>query len=368
MSVVVTVGIPGRRYDVVIGAGLLGSTGSLLVEILGKRNVAVISDQSVASLFGEQVLGSLRDAGCEATLLTVAPGEASKSWETAGDLLERLAAAGMDRESVVVALGGGVVGDLAGFCAGVYMRGVPFVQVPTTLLAQVDSSVGGKTAVDLRAGKNLAGVFVQPSLVVADTSTMTSLPRSEWRSGLAEVVKSGLLDGESLVEWMESNAEKLAIGDDEAVAHAVQACVAFKGRIVVADEREQGQREWLNYGHTLGHAIEKVAGYGTFTHGAAVAEGMRFAARLAERIAGASPEFTARQERLLDAVGLQRIGGGFDADAIRSAMSSDKKSRGGVPRFVLLVRPGEVMVTRVEEQILAEELARWAQSEREAKR
>jgi 3-dehydroquinate synthase len=359
MSPVVRASTDSAAYDIEIAPGLLDRCGERLGALVEPRNVAVITDTTVAGIYGERVATSLEDAGFAPRLLTIPAGEESKSWETAGRVLEELAAVGLDRTDVVLALGGGVVGDLSGFCAGVYMRGVRFVQVPTTLLAQVDSSVGGKTAVDLVAGKNLAGAFVQPLLVLADTSVLVTLPEGEWRSGLAEVAKSAILDGEAFLSWLEFSARAVTAREPDAVTEAVRASVAFKARVVEGDERETGPRESLNLGHTLGHALERVLGYGTLPHGVAVAEGLRFAARLAERVLGVEPGFRERQDRLLDAMGLPALVGDFDTDAIRLSMSLDKKARGGVPRFVLATAPGEYVVTQIDSDVLAEELESW---------
>jgi 3-dehydroquinate synthase len=220
--------------------------------------------------------------------------------------------------------------------------------------------VGGKTAVDLAAGKNLAGSFKQPLVVVADTTTLETLPDIEWRSGLAEVVKTAILDGYEFLEWMERNASALAAHDTDVAAEAVMRCVSFKAGVVEADETEAGPREALNLGHTLGHALEKVAGYGEMAHGLAVAEGIRFAAGLAERTVDAAPGLAHRQGRLLDAVGLERSGAVYDINAVREAMLSDKKVREGRPRFVLMVEPGEYVVTHVDDSVLEEELERWS--------
>ncbi len=355
-------------YDVLIGEGLLTGAASLVVEALDASTIVIVSDERVADLYAATLREDVRALGVETHVVTVPPGEQSKSWHVAGDVLERLVATGLDRAGGIVALGGGVVGDLAGFCAATYMRGVPFVQIPTTLLAQVDSSVGGKTAVDLPAGKNLVGAFIQPRLVIADTSVLTSLPDSEWRSGLAEVVKSGILDSEELLTWMELNARGLAARDAECVTEAVRACVAFKARIVASDEHEHGARESLNYGHTLGHALETVAGYGVYSHGAAVAEGIRFAAQLAERVLGAPREFSLRQVRLLDAVGLGVLAYHAEARQLRDVMNSDKKARSGRPRFVLVPQAGTYSVCDVDDEILAEELDAWVNQRRDVGR
>jgi 3-dehydroquinate synthase len=280
----------------------------------------------------------------------------------AGEVLEALAETGLDRSDIVVALGGGVVGDLVGFSAATYLRGVRFVQIPTTLLAQVDSSVGGKTGVDLRAGKNLAGAFKQPMLVVADTDSLLSLPEAEWRSGLAEIAKSAVIDGEGFLRWLEANATQLLARDPVAVEEAVRRCVVFKSSIVSADEKEAGVRECLNYGHTLGHAVENVAGYGVIPHGLAVAEGMRFAVRLAVEVAGASREFVDRQDSVLEALGLPALTSAWPVSTLLTAMRSDKKARSGSVRFVLAASPGSWSCTAVEDRVIREHLDAWAGS------
>ncbi len=362
----VPVDTPGGTYEIHVGRGLLGRVGEIAVAACGARHFALVTDKTVGSLFADTVAGAIRATGARCDVIEIPPGESSKSWERAGEVLEALAGIGLDRSGAVVALGGGVVGDLAGFCAGVYMRGVGLVQVPTTLLGQVDSSVGGKTAVDLAAGKNLAGVFIQPTAVIADTATLTSLPDTEWRSGLAEVAKSAVLDGERFLAWLEGNAEAIVTREPAVIEEAVRTCVAFKARIVSNDERESGLREILNLGHTLGHAIEKVAGYGVVPHGIAVAEGMRFAATLAEGLVDAEPEFTVRQGRLMDALGLSAIDAVYDIEDIRAAISSDKKVREGSPRFVLAAAPGDIRVESVPDDVLMAGLIAFFGKEGEA--
>jgi 3-dehydroquinate synthase len=228
----------------------------------------------------------------------------------------------------------------------------------------VDSSVGGKTGVDLRAGKNLAGAFKQPSLVLADIETLASLPESEWRSGLAEIAKSAVIDSEEFLGWTEANASRLLARDSEVVAEAVARCVMFKSGVVSSDEREEGMRECLNYGHTLGHALENVAGYGTVPHGLAVAEGMRFAVRVAVEVAGASRDFVRRQDALLDSLGLPALAGSWPPYDLHNAMRSDKKARSGDIRFVLADSPGSWSCTQVDDSVLQEHLDAWAGSKR----
>jgi len=358
----VRVDVPGAPYDVVIGTGVLSETGSRVSAVSRARKVALVSDSHVAGLYGVAVAASFVSAGVDVFPLSVEPGEPTKNWQVAGELLEAFAHHGLDRHDAVVALGGGVIGDLAGFSAATYLRGVDFVQVPTTLLAQVDSSVGGKTGVDLRAGKNLAGAFKQPRVVVADIVTLSTLPDSEWASGLAEVAKSAVIDGESFLGWLEQNAAQLLRRDEGVIAEAVVRCVEFKAAVVSTDEREEGARECLNYGHTLGHAIEKVAGYGEIPHGRAVAEGMRFAARLSVEVGGGSVEFVRRQDRLLDALGLASIETPFAPAKLLEAMRSDKKARGGNVRFVLADSPGVWSCGTVEDRVISEHLTAWAES------
>lgn len=346
-------------YEVVIGPGVLGETGQRVREVSASARCALVTDEHVGALYADGVAESLGSAGFEVSQIVVRPGERSKEWGAAGRVLEELAISGLDRTGLVVALGGGVVGDLAGFCAAVFLRGVEYVQLPTTLLAQVDSSVGGKTGVDLAAGKNLAGAFKQPLLVLADTDALLTLSDDEWSSGLGEVAKTAMLAGADAVADLETHAEPLLAREPVAVRLAVEAAVRHKAAVVAADERESGLRESLNYGHTLGHAIERVAGYGVVPHGAAVAEGMRFAARLARRVA-AAPEWVAgRQEALLDALGIGRPDYPRDVAALVEAMHADKKARGGQVRFALLAEPGEFVAVAVRDEVIADELARF---------
>ena len=356
---IVPVGV-GRGYEVVIGDGTLQTVGERIRGLTGAEKVALITAETGGGLFGVDVDTALARAGFTVVPMTVPAGESSKSWSMAGDILEALATYGIGRGDVVVALGGGVVGDLAGFVAATYMRGIDFVQVPTTLLAMVDSSVGGKTGVDLDAGKNLAGAFKQPLLVVADTSTLSELSEDEWRSGLAEVAKSAVIDGEEFLGWLEENAAALMERDSDAVAEAVGRCVAFKARIVGGDEREEGPRECLNYGHTLGHAIEKAAGYGSVPHGLAVAEGMRFEIRVAMELAGAEIGFVKRQDRLLDDLGLPPLEVRLHATEVHAAMRGDKKVRRGVVRMVLPSAPGRWQCVEVADATISAHLVEWA--------
>jgi 3-dehydroquinate synthase len=346
-------------YEVRIGTGLLERLGDTVRGVSGARTAALIADTNVMRLFGKRAAASLEGAGLRVVRFEIPPGETSKSWERAGAVLEAFSDNGMARDDVVVALGGGVVGDLAGFCAATYMRGVGVVQVPTTLLAQVDSSIGGKTGVDLPRGKNLAGAFWAPLAVVADTATLTSLPEGEWSSGLAEVAKSAILDGGTAVEALFGDSEALSRRDPEAVERAVIMAASLKVRTVSADERESDARESLNLGHTLGHAIEKVAGYGAVAHGVAIAEGMRFAASVAERLEGAGADWTARQDLLLSGLGLATSGCPYPPAALFEAMQSDKKVRAGDVRMVLSRAPGDWVARSVPKDVLVAALGSW---------
>jgi 3-dehydroquinate synthase len=349
-------------YEVVVGSRVLSGIGERVSAVAKPRRIALVSDHTVADLFGAGVGASLVTAGFDVFPLAVEPGERSKSWQVAGELLAAFAHVGLDRSDMVVALGGGVIGDLAGFVAATYLRGIDFVQAPTTLLAQVDSSVGGKTGVDLPAGKNLVGAFKQPRLVVADVETLGSLPDAEWASGSAEVAKSAVIGGEAFLGWLEHSSAGLRNREEGVTADTVVRCVRFKSGVVSSDEKEEGVRECLNYGHTLGHAIEKVAGYGVVPHGIAVAEGMRFAARLSVEAGHGSVEFVARQDRLLDDLGLPAMTVSFQPEELLKAMHSDKKARGGHVRFVLADAPGLWRCEPVADAMIAEHLSAWSES------
>lgn len=353
----IVVGIPGESsYDVRIGSGLLRGIGQYcrsVSRIADCQQMLVLSDSNVASLYLSDVKGSLMNAGYKVSDITVPAGEVSKSIAIAEEIWEAMAQLGLSRDCCVVALGGGVAGDLAGFVASTFMRGLPVVQVPTTLLSMVDSSVGGKTGINLSAGKNLVGTFMQPTYVCASIDTLSTLPAREWACGLGEVAKSAVIDGDDFFFWLMDNAKTLAArdslaGENSPVAEAIQRCVVFKARVVSEDKCEsKGIRECLNYGHTLAHAIEKLAGYGVYSHGAAVAEGMRFAAFMGERITGTSHEFTQAQATLLDELGLPRLDWHAPASEIVSVMKRDKKVRGGKLKFVLVRDVGDWELTEV---------------------
>ena len=342
------------RYEVLIEKGLLSRTGELTANVFApsRSTAAIITDDTVAGLYLRPVVESLKAAGFRICSMDVPHGEDSKSHEVLLQVYDFLIQNNITRSDFVVALGGGVVGDLAGFAAATYLRGIPFVQIPTTFLAAIDSSVGGKTAINLEAGKNLVGAFKQPSYVCADTDTLATLPEREWRCGCAEVAKSAVIDSDEFFFWMADHAVAIAAREAEAVSEAIARCVVFKADVVAMDKTEsKGVRECLNYGHTLGHAVEKLAGYGTFTHGEGVAEGMRFAARMAIDLVGAAPEFVEAQDELLDALGLPPLAWSAEPEALLDAMKRDKKARGGHVRFVLPRDVGEWELVEVDDAV-----------------
>ncbi|HEY8610527.1 MAG TPA: 3-dehydroquinate synthase [Roseomonas sp.] len=347
------VSLSANPYEVVVGSGLLARAAGLLAPHLPSRRVAIVSDAAVAALHLPTLRAGLEEGGFDIrAAVTVPPGEGSKRLSMLEDVLEQILAAGADRGTAVIALGGGVVGDLAGFAAAVALRGLPFVQVPTTLLAQVDSSVGGKTGVNLRAGKNLAGAFHQPRIVLADTETLSTLPPRELRAGWGEVAKHGLLQG-PLWEWCEACGPAAMAGDPEALRHAVLESCRLKAGVVVADEREEapeGGRALLNLGHTFAHALEAECGYdGTLLHGEAVAVGLGLAAALSARLGHCAQEWPGRVMEHLAAVGLpariKDLPRGFSAEALIGRMRKDKKVRDGAMRFVLMRGAGAAFTT-----------------------
>ncbi|WP_338661495.1 3-dehydroquinate synthase [Pararoseomonas sp. SCSIO 73927] len=347
------VALSANAYEVVIGSGLLARAGGLLSPYLSSRRVAIVSDATVHALHGATLRAGLEEGGFEIRAeVTVPPGEGSKRLGVLEEVLEGILAAGADRGTAVIALGGGVVGDLAGFAAAVALRGLPFVQLPTTLLAQVDSSVGGKTGVNLRAGKNLAGAFHQPRIVLADTGALSTLPARELRAGWGEVAKHGLLQG-PLWEWCEAHGPAAMAGDPEALRHAVLESCRLKAGVVAADEFEtakDGGRALLNLGHTFAHALEAECGYdGTLLHGEAVAVGLGLAAALSARLGHCAQEWPGRVMEHLAAVGLpariRDLPRGFSAEALIGRMRKDKKVRDGAMRFVLLRGAGEAFTT-----------------------
>jgi 3-dehydroquinate synthase len=334
-----------RSYDITVGRGLLPSVGAA-VKAAGGGRAVVIADAAIAATHAAAVEIGLQSAGIDAVALIVRPGEGSKSITEAGRLWDALAERAVDRRTHVVAVGGGVVGDLAGFVAATFGRGLAFWQVPTTVVAQVDSAIGGKTGINLTAGKNLVGAFWQPHGVIADIDTLATLPAREFVSGFAEVVKYGMILDAAFFSWLQGNVGPLLARDPAALTHAVERSAALKAGVVEQDERElTGLRAVLNYGHTFAHAYETAAGYGTLLHGEAVAIGMARAARLARELGRVSADLVARQDQLLLGLGLPvepPPGTDLPAEALLEIMARDKKAVGGELRFVLPDRIGHV--------------------------
>ncbi|MBJ7448680.1 MAG: 3-dehydroquinate synthase [Brevundimonas sp.] len=339
-----------RPYDVVVGRGVLAELGPRLLP-MARGRVVVISDETVAALHAEETLASLKDAGLDARMVTVPPGEGSKSFAELERVLDRLIALGLDRRDLVVALGGGVVGDLAGLAAALFMRGIDFVQVPTTLLAQVDSSVGGKTAIDTPRGKNLVGAFHQPRLVLADIDLLATLPERQLRSGWAEVLKHGLICDAAFFDWLAGEGASGATGEAGALHRAVVRSVEIKSAIVGEDEKEAGRRALLNLGHTFGHAIEAELGFdeAALAHGEAVALGCAMAFRYSAAQGLCAAEDAARIEIVFEEAGLPtRLSqaGAFSAQALLDRMAGDKKAEGGGLTLILARAIGNTFVDK----------------------
>jgi 3-dehydroquinate synthase len=348
----VSVALGTRAYDVVIGAGLLEEASRHLAPLLRERRIFVVTDENVRQAHWPRLERALATAGIAAPLVTLPPGEQTKDFAHLERLLSQVLDQRPERGSLLLALGGGVIGDLVGLAASLLLRGVDFVQVPTTLLAQVDSSVGGKTAIDTRHGKNLVGAFHQPRLVLADLDALATLPPRELRAGYAETVKYGLIGEPDFFAWCEANGAAVLAGDAAAQAHAVAASVAAKARVVAQDERETvqeggGARALLNLGHTFGHAIETAQGFGGLLHGEAVGVGMVLAFALSARLGLCPPEDAARVRRHLAALGLPVAPpAGLDPRRLVALMAHDKKVRDGRIVFVLARGIGRAFLAR----------------------
>ncbi|MFY7866562.1 3-dehydroquinate synthase [Roseateles sp.] len=324
-----------RGYDILIGSGLLDAESSW--QGLPKAAAAlIVSNETVAPLYQERLWAQLQAHYARVDAVQLPDGEQYKDWASLNRVFDHLLASASDRKTVLFALGGGVIGDMTGFAASIYMRGVPFVQVPTTLLAQVDSSVGGKTAINHPLGKNMLGAFYQPARVIADLDTLDSLPQRELSAGLAEVIKYGPIADASFLDWIEVNLEALLARDKAALAYAVKRCCEIKAWVVGQDEREQGLRAILNFGHTFGHAIETGLGYGEWLHGEAVGCGMVMASALSVRLGLMPEEFLPRMRRLIERAGLPVTGPKLGVERYLELMRVDKKSEGGAIRFVLI--------------------------------
>jgi len=324
-----------RSYPIAIGPGLLDD-GALLARHIGGHKVAIVTNTTVAPLYLAKVSAHLRAAGREVLEIVLPDGEEHKNWQSLNLVYDALLQNKCDRKTTLVALGGGVIGDLTGFAAASYMRGVPFVQIPTTLLAQVDSSVGGKTGINHPLGKNMIGAFYQPRAVLADTATLDTLPARELAAGLAEVIKHGAILDATFFDWIEANIEKLTARDPQALAHAIARSCEIKAEVVRKDEREGGLRAVLNFGHTFGHAIENGLGYGAWLHGEAVGCGMVMAADLSARLGLIEPDAVERVRALVRAAGLPASAPDLGEARWIELMAVDKKNEGGEIRFILL--------------------------------
>jgi 3-dehydroquinate synthase len=352
VSHTVPVALAGHAYEVVIGEGLVDGAARYIAPLLARPLAPIVMDEIVGDLHGPRLIGALAAAGLEPRPVLIPPGEGSKSFDQLAALCDALLALELDRGDIVIAFGGGVTGDLAGFAAAIFKRGIDFVQIPTTLLAQVDSSVGGKTAIDTPRGKNLVGAFHQPRLVLADLGLLETLPQRELLAGYGEVLKYGLLGDADFFAWLEENGTRVLARESEALAHAVRRCVEMKAAIVAEDERESGRRALLNLGHTFAHAIEAECGYDeALRHGEAVALGCALAFRLSARL-GLCP--TADAERVTAAIagaglpaGMADVPGQpFSAAGLITRMAQDKKVREGALVFILARGIGQAFVAR----------------------
>ncbi len=354
----VRVALDARSYPVHIGAGAI-DVEALYRPHLRTGRIAIVSNPVVAALYLGRVRAALGRAGAPPALeVLVEDGEQAKSWPALERVFDALLAARLGRDGLLIALGGGVVGDLAGFAAAVYQRGIPFIQVPTTLLAQVDSSVGGKTAVNHARGKNMIGAFHQPAAVIADVGALATLPERELRAGVAEVIKHGFALDAALVAWLEGNMARLLARDAAALAHVVRRSCELKAQVVAADERESGARALLNFGHTFGHAIEAGAGYGVWLHGEAIAAGMVMAAELSVRAGLLGAAEAARVRRLVQLAGLPTSGPALAPERYLELMTGDKKAAGGRPRYVLLQKIGRAALRNdIDEHVVREAIA-----------
>ncbi len=341
-----------RSYPIAIGRGLLDDASLLNRHIGGSGKVAIVTNTTVAPLYLDKIAGPLRAAGREVVSIILRDGEEFKNWESLNEVFDALLANKCDRKTTLVALGGGVIGDMTGFAAATYMRGVPFVQIPTTLLAQVDSSVGGKTGINHPLGKNMIGAFYQPRAVIADTATLDTLPDRELSAGLAEVIKHGAILDAPFFDWIEANIGKLVARDHAALAHAIARSCEIKADVVARDEREGGLRAVLNFGHTFGHAIEAGLGYGAWLHGEAVGCGMVMAADLSRRLNLIDDAAVDRVRALVKAAGLPVVAPDLGIERWIELMEVDKKNEGGAIKFILLKPLGSPSITNAPRELL----------------
>ena len=353
--VVVPVETGATRYEILIGSGLLDEAASWQ-GLTAAAQALIVSNTTVAPLYAGRLQRALAPHYGRVGVLALPDGEAHKDWPTLNLVFDRLLAEGADRRSVLFALGGGVVGDMTGFAAACYMRGVPFVQVPTTLLAQVDASVGGKTAINHPLGKNMIGVFNQPLRVVADLDTLDTLPQRELAAGLAEVIKYGPIADDAFLDWIDVNLDALKARDKAALAHAVKRSCEIKAWVVAQDERESNLRAVLNFGHTFGHAIETGLGYGAWLHGEAVGCGMVMAADLSVRLGLIDAGYASRLRGIIERAGLPVVGPRLGVVRYLELMRLDKKAQAGQTRFVVIESPGKAGVRSAPDSLVAQVL------------
>ena len=352
-----TVDLGDRSYPIHIGTGLL-DRADLIVPHLAQKRVAVVTNTTVAPLYLERLTKTLTAAGVAVHPIVLPDGEAYKNWETLNLIFDALLTWRAERKTTLIALGGGVVGDMTGFAAACYQRGMPFIQIPTTLLSQVDSSVGGKTGINHPLGKNMVGAFYQPRVVLADTDTLKTLPPRELSAGLAEIIKYGLIWDEGFLSWLESHMDKLRALDPDAIAYAIHRSCEIKAQVVSEDEREGGIRAILNLGHTFGHAIETGMGYGNWLHGEAVGAGMVLAAQTSQRLGWIDEADVTRARALIRAAGLPDVAPDLGLETWLDYMGHDKKVESGKLRFVLLKKLGEAVITGdVPRDVLSDVLA-----------
>jgi 3-dehydroquinate synthase len=342
-----------RSYPISIGTGLLADPGTW-AQVPSASRALIVTNTTVAPLYASRLQKALESRHRAIDIVALPDGEEHKNWQTLNLIFDALLQKESDRKTVIYALGGGVVGDMAGFAASSYMRGVPYVQVPTTLLAQVDSSVGGKTAINHPLGKNMIGAFYQPRLVVCDLETLATLPAREFSAGLAEVIKYGPIADMALLDWLEANIERLVARETAAIAHAVRRSCEIKAWVVGQDEREAGLRAILNFGHTFGHAIEAGLGYGQWLHGEAVGCGMVMALHLSQRLGLIEASFVERVTALLRKAGLPVVGPALGADRYLELMRVDKKAEAGEIKFVVIDRPGSAAVRAAPDAMVRE--------------
>ena len=353
----VRISLGDRSYPILIGQDLLDGIAHQPA-LPAAAAALIVTNSTVEPLYAGRLKAALQGKYKSVHVIALPDGETYKDWTTLNLVFDALLGHGCDRKTVLFALGGGVVGDMTGFAAACYMRGVPFVQVPTTLLAQVDSSVGGKTAINHPAGKNMIGAFYQPQLVLCDLATLNTLPPRELSAGLAEVIKYGPIADMEFFDWIESNLEALLARDPSALAHAVRRSCEIKAQVVGVDERENGLRAILNFGHTFGHAIEAGLGFGTWLHGEAVGCGMVMAAHLSQQLGGVDAAFVARLTKLIDAAGLPVEGPQLGADRYIELMRVDKKAEAGEIRFVTLNAPGRASMRAAPDRMVRDVIAR----------